>query len=56
MKSLIQLAICLVALLSMGGAWAQAPDAQTDENVAETTSATAAPVDQAERALHGIFH
>jgi hypothetical protein len=44
MKSLIQLAVCLVALLSMGGAWAQVPDAQTDENAPETSSATAAPV------------
>jgi hypothetical protein len=31
MKRLIQLAVCLVTLLSIAGAWAQLPDAQTDQ-------------------------
>jgi hypothetical protein len=44
MKCLIQLAVCLVALLPMGGAWAQVPDAQTDENAPETTAAPVAHV------------
>jgi hypothetical protein len=44
MKRLIRLAFCLVAVLSTGAAFAQDPDAQTDENAPETASATAAPV------------
>jgi hypothetical protein len=44
MSRLVRLAVCLVALLSVGGAFAQDPEAQTDENAPETASATAAPV------------
>lgn len=40
MSRLVRLAVCLVALLSTGGAVAQDPEAQTDEK----TPATAAPV------------
>jgi len=40
----IRLAVCLAALLSTGGALAQAPDAQTDENAVETTSSPVAHV------------
>jgi hypothetical protein len=40
----ISLALCLAAVLSAGGAFAQAPDAQTDENATETTSAPVAHV------------
>jgi hypothetical protein len=44
MKRLIRLAFCLVAVLSTGAAFAQDPDAQTDQNAPETASAAAAPV------------
>ena len=44
MKRWTQLAVCLVAVLSTGAAFAQDPEAQTDENASETASATAAPV------------
>jgi hypothetical protein len=40
----IRLAVCLAALLSTGGALAQAPDAQTDENAAEAASSPVAHV------------
>ena len=40
----IRLAVCLATLLSTGGVLAQAPDAQTDEKAAETTSAPVAHV------------
>ena len=40
----IRLTVCLAVLLSTGGAFAQAPDAQTDENAAETTSSPVAHV------------
>jgi hypothetical protein len=39
-----RLAFCLVAVLSTGGAFAQTPDAQTDENASETTSTPVAHV------------
>src|ERR1700761_6621601 len=44
MTRLLQLAVCLVALLSMGGALAQAPDAKTDESTSETASKPVAHV------------
>ena len=44
MTRLLQLAVCLVALLSMGGALAQVSDAQTDENTSETASTPVAHV------------
>jgi hypothetical protein len=44
MKRWTQLTVCLVALLSAGGAFAQDPEAQTDENTSVTASAAAAPV------------
>ncbi len=40
----IRLAVCLVAVLSTGGAWAQVPDAQTDETTPATTSAPVAHI------------
>jgi len=44
MKRWTQLTVCLVALLSAGGAFAQDPEAQSDEKTRVTSSATAAPV------------
>jgi len=44
MTRLLQLAVCLVALLSTGGAFAQVPDAQTDESTAATASKPVAHV------------
>ncbi len=44
MTRFIRLTACLVALLSAGGAVAQAPDAQTDENTTETSSSPVAHV------------
>jgi len=40
----IRLAVCLAAVLSTGGAFAQTPDVQTDENAPETTSTPVAHV------------
>ncbi len=44
MTRLLQLAVCLVALLPMGGALAQVSDAQTDESTSETASKPVAHV------------
>src|SRR5580700_5604684 len=44
MSRLARLAVCLVTLLSTGGAFAQDREAQTDENARETAAASAAPV------------
>jgi hypothetical protein len=44
MSRLVRLAVCLVALLSTGAAFAQDPEAQTDENAPETTSGPVAHV------------
>src|SRR5580658_7458513 len=44
MSRSIRLAVCLVAFMCAGGIWAQSPEAQTDENAPETTSAPVAHV------------
>lgn len=44
MKHSIRLAVCLAAVLSTGGAFAQTPDAQTDEIAPETTTAPVAHI------------
>ena len=44
MTRLFHVSVCLVALLSTGGALAQAAAAQTDENASEATSTAVAHV------------
>jgi hypothetical protein len=44
MSRSIRIAVCLVAFMCAGGVWAQSPEAQTDENAPETTSAPVAHV------------